>query len=402
VRDIPTPQPGAREVPTPATPPRVRILPGPVERAPREAAGTYCPTDPPAPLVTIKVRVPACAAPNEELEYRIHVENLAKSPAHHVIVRNPVPAHATFVRANPPPTVSDPVLEWRLGTLEGCACRDIALVLKPTGTGDVSNCARVQFEHGECVVTKIGGQAAPAALQLTLRKIGPERATVNKSLEYKLIVTNAGTELVRDVKLTDTMDDGLRLIATNKSELTWNPFELAPGESKTFDYQVTAIKSGRLCNRAVLTAGTLRKEATSCVEVFATEVEQSSGLTFAVEIADNPVEVKHPTRCTITVRNQGTAAVHDIEITADVPNQMRITEVLPKDSSRQLGQAITFHILKTLAPGEAKSFIIAVVPTTAAADARIKVTLKAKELTEGVTKEAQVNILPGSEPPEKR
>src|SRR5262249_20186756 len=110
VRDFPTPQPGVRDVPTPATPPRVRIHPGPVERAPQDAGGTYCPTDPAAPLVRIKVRVPACAAPNEELEYRIHIENLGRTPAHHVIVRNPLPAHATFVRANPAPTTSDPVL----------------------------------------------------------------------------------------------------------------------------------------------------------------------------------------------------------------------------------------------------------------------------------------------------
>jgi uncharacterized repeat protein (TIGR01451 family) len=399
IRDIPTPQPGVRDVPTPATPPRRRILPGPVAPEPQCPSGTYCPVDPPAPVVTIKVRVPACAEPNEELEYRIHVENLSKMPAHHVIVRNPVPANATFVRATPPPSASDPVLEWRLGTLDGCASRDIVLVLKPTGAGDVNNCARVVFEHGECVLTKIAGQPAPAEPKLTVRKMGPDRATLNKPLDYKLIVSNLGTEPVRDIRLTDTMDRDLRHIATNKSELEWGPFDLAAGESKTFDYQLTAVKSGRLCNRAVLTAGSLRKETSSCVEIFATEVERASGLTFAVEIADNPVEVKQPTRYTITVRNTGSAPANDIEITADVPKQMQITEVLPKESYRQLMQEITFFPLKTLAAGETRRFIIDVIPSAVGADVRIKVRMKAKELIESVTKEAQVNIVPGSEPP---
>src|SRR5262249_51485446 len=137
VRDIPSGPPGVRDVPVPATPPRVRITPtAPIGEQPTSvAAGTYCPVDPPAPVASIKVRVPACAAPGEDLEYRIHVENHGKMPAHHVIVRNPLPANATFVRADPPPSGSDPVLEWRLGTVDGCVCRDIVLVLKPTGTG---------------------------------------------------------------------------------------------------------------------------------------------------------------------------------------------------------------------------------------------------------------------------
>src|SRR5262249_2349257 len=106
VRDVPPGPPGVRDVPTPGTPPRVRLPPTPpVGEQPIVAAvGTHCPVDPPAPVVSIKVRVPACAASGEDLEYRIHVENHGKTPAHHVIVRNPLPANTTFVRATPPPT----------------------------------------------------------------------------------------------------------------------------------------------------------------------------------------------------------------------------------------------------------------------------------------------------------
>src|SRR5262249_40942404 len=93
------------------------------------------PVDPPAPMVMIRVRVLANPGAAEELESRIRVENPVPAAAHHVIVRNPVPANAQFVRANPEPSSREPELVWRLGTLEGCACRDITLVLAPTGTG---------------------------------------------------------------------------------------------------------------------------------------------------------------------------------------------------------------------------------------------------------------------------
>lgn len=517
VRNTPSGPPGVRDAPTPGTPPRVRLTPTPpaIEQSMPAATGTHCPVDPPAPVVSIKVRVPACAAPGEDLEYRIHVENHGKTPAHHVIVRNPLPANATFVRATPPPTGSDPVLEWRLGTLDGCACRDIVLVLKPTATGDLKNCARVQFEHGECVVTKIGSQPAPqppagGQPRLQVRKTGPGQAILHDPITYQLFVTNTGTAAVSGVELTDKMPEGMEDGATGKNQLTWSVGTLAPGEARTYEYQAITKKTGKLCNRAAASAGALRDETEACVEVreaklriektgpkaqylkgattfqitvtndgstplsnvvvadvlptktrlaqvplgaqvrenqvewrlgtlapgarksvqltlrateagkvvnqataradgvapvsveFTTEFGSAAGLTFYPEIADNPVAIKKPTRYTITVVNTGSAAATDIDLTADVPKQMEIKEIRPKDSAQRLGQQITFKRLQTLEAGKEQTFEIDVVPTEAAAEAAMKVKLTTKELPQGVTKEVRVNIVPDGGPPEGR
>src|SRR6266404_2627120 len=150
------------------------------------AAGAE-PADPPAPVVVLRVRVPASAAAGQELEYRICVENCSPAAAHHVLVRNPLPAGAHFVRANPEPSVREPELLWRLGTLEAGAKREIVLVLAPTGSGDVKNCARVQFEHGECVTTKV---ARPS---LSMHKQGPTQAVLSDTLNYRLTLTNTGS-----------------------------------------------------------------------------------------------------------------------------------------------------------------------------------------------------------------
>src|SRR5262245_17349594 len=107
---------------------------------PGTAPAAASPVDPPVPVVALRVRVPASAADGQELEYRTCVENTSPAAAHHVLVRNPLPANARFVRANPEPTAQEPDLLWQLGTLEPRACREIVLVLAPTGPGDVRNC----------------------------------------------------------------------------------------------------------------------------------------------------------------------------------------------------------------------------------------------------------------------
>ena len=121
----------------------------------KELEGTYCPVDPPTPVVSIRVRAPASGSEGKEIEYRVIVENCSQADAHHVTVRDPLPANAKFVRASPEPHVVGPELVWQLGTLEAGACKEITLVLATVGPGDVKNCARVQFEHGQCVVTKM-------------------------------------------------------------------------------------------------------------------------------------------------------------------------------------------------------------------------------------------------------
>ena len=71
--------------------------------------GSSCPVDPPTPVVKIRVRVPATALANEEIEYRIGVENTSSAAAaHHVSVHNPLPANARFVRAEPEPAAREP------------------------------------------------------------------------------------------------------------------------------------------------------------------------------------------------------------------------------------------------------------------------------------------------------
>src|SRR5205085_594663 len=84
---------------------------------------------------------------------------------------------ARFVRAVPEPSAREPELHWALGTLPPGVCREIVLVLAPTDANDVKNCARVQFEHGQCVTTRVV-RSVPVPVTPSPAPLKPEPAPV--------------------------------------------------------------------------------------------------------------------------------------------------------------------------------------------------------------------------------
>jgi uncharacterized repeat protein (TIGR01451 family) len=217
--------------------------------------------DPPTPAVSIRVRVPATAGVGQELEYHLSVENRSHAAAHHVLLRSPLPSKARLLRANPQPDSREPELLWKLGTLAPGDAREIVLVVASSGPGDITSCARVQFEHGQCVTTHI---AQPG---LQLRKHGRERALLNSTLGYQLTVANTGSTDITGIRLIDTLPAGLEHSSGHRV-LTWELGSLPAGQSRTLDYQVVAKTAGQHCNRAAVTAdGGLRQAAESCVTV---------------------------------------------------------------------------------------------------------------------------------------
>ncbi|HEV3259335.1 MAG TPA: DUF11 domain-containing protein [Gemmataceae bacterium] len=337
----PTPAPAATSPPAPGTP-----VPPPVF-AP--GGGTVHPEDPPVPVVAIRVRVPASAVAGQDLEYQICVENRSQAPAHHVMVRNPLPANTRFVRASPEPSARDPELVWQLGTLPAGACRNILLVLSPTGTGDVQDCARVQFEHGECVCTHVAqlamAQLAMARGAITLKKCGPDHAVLYDALTYTLCVCNDGSVEAAGVRLTDNLPTGLEH-ATGKNHLTWDLGNLGPGQSRTVEYQVVAKLAGRLCNHATATAaGGLRAEAEHCVTVV------EAKLTLAKQGPDRRY-VNQPAAYKLTVTNTGSTPLSNVTITDPLPAQ---TALVNADAGGRLaGNAVQWPI-GTLPPGASRA-----------------------------------------------
>jgi uncharacterized repeat protein (TIGR01451 family) len=304
--------------------------------------------EPPTPTVAIRVRVPACAPAGADLEYHICVENRSAAPAHHVLVRNPLPANAQFIRAQPGPSVRKPELRWDLGTLPPGACKEILLVLKPTGDGEVKNCARVQFEHGQCVCTRIGppGPIIRAARpDIRLVKNGPASAHLNATLAYQLTVTNPGEKEITEVQLTDELPEGLDH-ASGKKTLSWNLGTIAAGKSATVDYQVIAKKDGRLCNKAaVRAAGGLREEASHCVNVGDTHIALK-------KTGPRLRYLNIPVTYLLTVSNPGKIPLANVVVTDLLPPELNF--VRASNDGQRVENPVRW-VIGDLAPGQSRT-----------------------------------------------
>jgi uncharacterized repeat protein (TIGR01451 family) len=275
----------------------------------------------------------------QELEYRICVENRSPAAAHHVLVRNPLPANARFVRASPEPAVREPELLWRLGTLEGGARQEIVLVLAPTGGEEIKNCARVQFEHGECVTTKV---ARPS---LRMQKNGPTQALLSETLNYRLTLTNAGNAELSNLLVTDLLPGGMEH-ASGKERLSWIVGTLAPGQTQTVEYQVVAKKVGRLCNKVIATAaGGLREEMESCVTVG----EMKLGLTMT---GPQRHYVNVPATYQLTVSNPGTLPLSHVVINDPLPAE---TTLVGASAAGQVIDRQVQWLIGMLAPAESRT-----------------------------------------------
>ncbi len=329
------------------------------------------PKYPPPPTVKIKVRVPANAEPGQGIEYRICVENCSTAEAHHVTVKNALPPNAKFVKSDPLPSKMEPELTWNLGTVGGGATREIVLVLQPTNTDDVKNCVRVQFEHGQCVTTRLSGRGAiggpgkgdrPPIVSvvpdvpkkdaggpfLEISVAGPKQQFSNQPAKYTITIANTGKARAvnAEARLFFKTDTLTVINASDKAEkqgklVEWKLGNIEPGATRTIDVTLRAAEKGDYCFNVAATAdGQLARQVEVC-----TRFVGVSGMTMEMYDHQDPVFVGEKTKYPIIVRNQGGEPLTNIVVRALIPPPLKLERANAKFTAKEpelAGQWIEF------------------------------------------------------------
>jgi uncharacterized repeat protein (TIGR01451 family) len=385
------------------------------------------------PVVAIRVRVAACAAEGQEIEYRLCVQNSSPAAAHHVLVRNPLPPNTRLVRATPPPTVCDSELQWPLGTLPGLTCKEIVLVLQAFGTDDVQNCARVQFEHGQCVCTRIARSIPPPVLplpepaqvlppgptlppeqvlpppgpkvlpappekvtpapagepKLELKIDGPRQQFLFVLATYTLRLSNPGTGPATNVLVTATLPAQTTFVSASEGgrhvadQVAWLAGTLEAGASRTFQVVLKAQAPGERCLQASALADRDLADRAQLCTIF----RGAPALLLRVHDTKDPIPVGGQTSYVIVVESQGSLPVTNIQIKAIVPDEMEFVRAegptdYRKEERVKEGQPFVFAPYASLAVGTKITYEV-FVKGVRSGDARFRMVLTADQLRAG-------------------
>jgi uncharacterized repeat protein (TIGR01451 family) len=305
------------------------------------------PKDPPPPVVKIKVRVPAGADPGRTIEYRICVENCSTSEAHHVVVKNALPVNAKFIKADPEPSKQGPELQWNLGTIGGGGVREIILFLQPTNKEDIKNCARVQFEHGQCVVTRqalLPGDRPPIISTvpdtprpedlpvLDLEVTGPKERPTNLDAKYFIVVTNKGKTKATNLQVSARLPNALKFKKASapgvaaENVVAWNLGHLDAGARRVLDVTLQATEKGEHRVRVTAEADLgLKKEVD-----FSTLFSGVSALSVEMIDSVDPVFLGEKTGYPVVIRNQGSEPVANVRVKAFISDAFRLEKTSPE------------------------------------------------------------------------
>jgi uncharacterized repeat protein (TIGR01451 family) len=311
-------------------------------------------SDPPTPVVRVQVRVPANVAPGKDVTYKLVVTNTSQANAYKVTVRNPVPAGATFVRAEPKPdtqpgqAVQEPV--WTLGTLRAGDRREIELVLKPTAEAkEIRNQAFVSFEHGQAVITQINKP------KLAVAKVAPKQAAQTDPIPVRVVIENKGRVPVAGVELVEDVSKGFEFAAgaegekgTSAQQRIWRLGTLRPGERKVVEYRLTAKEAAELLATSVVKSPDVpegeRAECTTRVLTAAMTLD----LTGPAAVGGG-----EPALYEIVARNTGTLPLTNVRVSGSVPGDCTLTK-MTNGGQRYRDQVA--WLIPQLEPGEAQSF----------------------------------------------
>jgi uncharacterized repeat protein (TIGR01451 family) len=348
----------------------------------------------------LTVSGPDSARLGEAVSYEITVRNLGSGPATHVMLNDVLDAgleHAT--KANP--------IELPLGTLAAGERKAAALVLTPRRPGALVH--RLTATADGNLADKVDSTLSVQEGKLAVKVAGPTLRYVGRPAVWEIQVTNPGSVPVSNVVLTSTLPTQLTLISASDGQvlgdskaggvLSWHLGTLEPREQKAVQ---VSTRCEALTERTTIQANVA---ADAGVQVKSEASLAIRGLpAYRLQVVDlkDPIQVGEQTTYKIDVTNQGSLAGNQIQITADVPPQLRIINIRGPVQAKVEGQRITFPPVEALQPKQMLTYEVEV-QALQPNDAHFHVELRSPDLTDPLKVEESTTIYaPGTALPAPR
>jgi uncharacterized repeat protein (TIGR01451 family) len=235
--------------------------------------GTIVDDDAPADLSVDKTDSPDPATVGRDLTYTVSVKNEGLGPANDVVLTDTLPPGVFFTFASSSQgtcTFVAPQVVCTIGTLGSQAMALVTIVIQPISTGTLTNSATATTSstdanaqnNTDTTTTTVNAAPQPPPVQAKLDVIKTDAVdpvAVGQRIEYLITIDNDGDGSAADVRLDDSLTDGVQFVSATPSQGTCSNAgsnvqcqlgTIAAGASAEVTLVVRALRSGTVTNTA--------------------------------------------------------------------------------------------------------------------------------------------------------
>ncbi|MCE2925378.1 MAG: hypothetical protein LW822_07995 [Phycisphaeraceae bacterium] len=356
----------------PAAPVNVSVKTVTVSNNPVPAAPAPVPAPAPAPVGTSTTTVfyPTGSesgaalrfdrtAPGEvnaggEFTYELRVTNVTRVALENVMVTETIPSNFTLVRTDPAATVAGSAGTFNIGSLAPGASKTIKVTGKAGTSGSISSCATVTYSLPICSTINVVAPALKIEKTAFGSAQGGSTETICDIVPVRLIVSNPGTGVARNVTVTSNLPAGLTT-TDGKQTVDFSAGDLVAGQSKTFEFNTKAARPGSFTSTASAKGDNGLTAQSNNVSI------AFRGSRFAItQVAESATLYPgRPANFTVEVRNTGDGPAKNAVVQATLPAGASLI------SATENGQAAGGNVswtLGTFAAGASKTLKFTVNP----------------------------------------
>lgn len=301
-------------------------------------------------VLLMERRAPVEVRAGAQMLYSVTITNITHVPLADVVLTEQYPASMTVAGVSPQPTQSAGGRgSWTIPTLAPGQSTTIRVSGVAGAAGEsVTGCATVTFSAAICSTTPV------VEPRLALTKSAPAEVLLCDEIAYRLVVTNTGTGIARQVRVEDALPNGLTS-TEGRAALSFDGGDLAPGQSREFTFRARASATGSFTNTARAAEAGGR-----AVEASATTMVRVPKLVLSKRGPDVRF-IGRPLEYEITVQNSGDAPAVNTIVTDTLPGAA--ARFVSADQGGQYSGGRVTWSLGTLAPGEQRTVRVVLTPT---------------------------------------
>lgn len=239
--------------------------------------------------------------------WTITVRNEGKTDAAGVQIHDSIPQGTRLVSTHPQANVSQAgEITWNVGTMPSGTMAVVKVELTPLREGEIGSIASVTSR------SEASAKTIATRPLLKVETFGDAKVLLGNAVELRIVVSNPGTGIARNVILSEIVPPELQF--EGGAELLYQIGDLPPGESRTTQLPLKAVRPGKFTNKITAKSDSgLLMESLLEMEVTAPALDLK-----LLGPSKRFLDKEGTYRLSLT--NSGTAPAKNIELHSTLPN----------------------------------------------------------------------------------